>query len=477
VTFSGEFSANTPTRHGADKMPRPENERQSSEGRGALFSEAISFFTSVKTTVTLLFILAAASVVGTVVPQPASLEHFQRTASPFVFRLIALLDLHDLFRSWWFLGLLALLAVNLLACLIQRAPGIVTEWCTSSSKPLFMFSETDSGSPTEIKATIISAVRPLLGCAPTEVNGWRPVVLTWVKHRIHLLGFPLVHCSIVVILAGGLIGIIQGFKGHVSIKEGESGSTFTVIRTGEVRTLPFEIAVDRFTLTRYPSGEPKEYRSDVRLIENGKEVLAGPIVVNAPLTYHGISLYQADYRPVGVRAVELGLTGPAEKQEDFTLEPYMDAVLPGTEITARLLSVDPGSTKRGMGAELRVSVPGEEPRTIQVFESDSAAEKVGPLFIRFKGIRPLYSTGLQIGYDPGANLVWVGCGLLIGGFFLTLFTNYRRLTIALEPENGHTLVKVSGNSRRLKAEFRTAVEDAVRGALRSNAGGTSPGKA
>jgi len=457
-------------------MTRPAHEHRASRGQGSLLSDAVSFFTSVKTAVTLLFLLAGASVIGTVIPQPASLDQLQRTTSPFLFRLIALLDLHDLFRSWWFLGLLALLAANLLACLIQRAPGILTEWRASSIKPTFTFSGTDFRSAAEVKETVSSAVRPLLGCAPTEVNGNSAIILSWIKQRIHLLGFPLVHCSIVVILAGGLIGLIYGFKGHVSIKEGESKSTFTVIRTGEVRTLPFGITVDRFTLTRYPSGEPKEYRSDVRLVENGQAVLGGPIVVNSPLTFRGISLYQADYRALGISGVELNLVGPEGKTENFTLEPYADASLPGTNSTARLLSVDPGTTSRGIGAELRVNVPGEPPRTTQVFESDPAPERIGPWLIRFKGIRTAYATGLQVSYDPGAKLVWVGCGLLIAGFCLTLFTNYRRLTIALSPEHGHTLVKVSGSSRRLKADFRSAIENAVQTVLKSASEPPFPGE-
>jgi hypothetical protein len=58
--------------------------------------------------------------------------------------------------------------------------------------------------------------------------------------------------------------------------------------------------------------------------------------------------------------------------------------------------------------------------------------------------------------------------MLIAGFCLTLFTNHRRLTVVLRKDNSKTLVKVSGSSRKLKAEFRTMIEGAVLGVLKAS---------
>ncbi len=68
----------------------------------------------------------------------------------------------------------------------------------------------------------------------------------------------------------------------------------------------------------------------------------------------------------------------------------------------------------------------------------------------------------------GTVVVWTGCGLLVLGFFLTLFTNHRRITVRLKPEKNGTRIQVSGRSRRMRKEFRELVEKSVRAALEAS---------
>ncbi len=439
------------------------------EKKPSIFDETIAFFTSVRTTIGLLFGLAAASIVGTVVPQQMSLEEIGRTASPFVLRLVAILDLNKLYQSWWFLLLLALLALNLLACLLQRAPAILSQWNPANRKKTFSFKLQDTRSVDDVKTALGQALSPHLGTPKNEVSESDTVSLTWVKQRAHLLGFPLMHTAIIIVLVGGLLGLLYGFKGHVEIPEGEVTNQYLRIPSNQVGTLPFWIAVDKFTLKRYPNGQPKEFRSDVRLLQNGKVVLQGPILVNSPLTYQRISLYQADYRLQGIKGVDFSITSPGGKNQRVTVKPGGKLQIPGTKDSIRLLGLDPGGSARGAGAQIAIEAAGRKPRKIAVFKTDSTPAKVGSVEIRFAGYTPLYATGLQIGYDPGTRLVWVGCGLLIAGFFLILFTNHRHLNLEIEKgADGMTQVKVSGSSRKQRREFREAIEEAVRGALKGD---------
>jgi cytochrome c biogenesis protein len=288
--------------------------------------------------------------------------------------------------------------------------------------------------------------------------------LVWKKHRIYLLGFPLIHAGIIVILLGGLIGLFYGFKGNILIREGGVGKEFVLFPSGEVRALPFQIAVDRFTLTRYKTGEPKEYRSDVRLIKDGKEVLKGSILVNHPLTFDGISLYQSDFRVLGIKQVSFALVRPGGQATAFEVRPRETAEIPGTPYKVSLVSLDPGTTKKGEGAEISVEGPEEKQETLSVFKEHPA--KLGDSEIRFVNYTRLFATGLQVSGDPGSVVVWVGCGSLILGFFLTLFTNHRRLVIEMKTKAGSTQIRVSGRSRRLRREFREAVEERIKSSLK-----------
>jgi len=431
----------------------------------SILDKIVSFFTSVRTAVALLFVLAGASIVGTVVPQETALDQVSGVVSPFVFRLIVILDLNNVYRSWWFLLLLTLLTMNLLACLLQRIPAILNEWKDATRKRSIHLDYTTTRSVADAKAVVLSAVRPIMGTPRNESKAGGGISLEWVRHRTHLLAFPFIHIGIVTVILGGLVGLMYGYRGHVLIHEGETRSEFTVRPSDEMRRLPFEIAVERFTLTRYPTGEPKEFRSDVRLIENGREMVNGKIVVNQPLTYRGISLYQSDYRTVGVREAIIVLTGPDGKREEVVLSPRTKIRLPGDGPEVQLVALDPGTTGRGAGAQIKVERAGGATETLWLFEKDDAAVKLGSRDAKFRGYRPLYATGLQIGYDPGSVLVWIGSIVLVIGIGLTLFTNHRRLTVEIAASDGRTAVSVAGSSRRMRREFREKLGETVREAL------------
>jgi cytochrome c biogenesis protein len=440
--------------------------RSDSSQRDSIFAEIKSFFTSVKTTIALLFLLAATSIIGTVIPQGTP-EQLSSAGPSFYYRLAVILDLHNVYRSWWFLLLLIFLSLNLVGCLLRRLPAIPAEWKGTSRKTSFSFTLTDRRPPRDLKSIVISAMKGFLGIPTRVANEKNALSMEWLKHRVYLLGFPFIHLAIIVILLGGLIGLFYGVKGHILIKEGEIGTEFIVSPSGAKRALPFQIAVDSFTLTRYPTGEPKEFRSDVRLLESGREVVKDSIRVNHPLTFRGISLYQSDYRALGVKEVKLSMVGPDGNTKDLVIQPHSKARVPGSDYEIQLLSLDPGTTKRGVGVEITAESPGAEPQKIKLFRSDADPVKLGDVGIRFLDYVPLYATGLQIGYDPGSIVVWVGCIMLIIGFFITLFTNLRRLAIQMKSTAAGSEIKVSGSSRRMRREFREAVEKRIVDGLKS----------
>jgi cytochrome c biogenesis protein len=434
----------------------------------SIVSDIIGFFQSVRTAIGLLFLLAAASVLGTLIPQDMPLEQLQQTISPFYFRLITILDLHKLYRSWWFIILLLLLSLNILGCLLHRLKQIREDWKGTSGKSNFSFSFTDKRDRRELQRIIASALKQVMRGAPRIIETKDGVSLYWVNHRVQLLGFPFIHTAIILILIGGLIGSLYGIKGKVQIKEGDKTNRFTIIPTGATAQLPFEIAVDKFILNRYKSGEPKEFRSDVRLLVDAKEVLKDSILVNHPLTFQGISLYQSDYRLTGIKDVKLGIVDRSGQSSEIILQPSLLNRLEGTQYGFRLISVDFGSAKRGPGVEIQVQGPDGQSRTIKIFRNDPKPVRIDDLQLSFLDYIPLYVTGLQIGYDPGSRIVWIGCILLISGFLLSLFTNFRNLGVRLTRVDSGCRIEISGRSKRLRKEFRERVKKSAEAALQDN---------
>ena len=115
--------------------------------------------------------------------------------------------------------------------------------------------------------------------------------------------------------------------GNVRLPE-ESSANFVFLRLRDgffVQELPFAIELKQFRVEFYPTGQPKNFESDV-LIHDADRLrapLASTIKVNHPLVYRGYAIYQADFgdgvpqiagAAVGVRveeadAVAAGLFG------------------------------------------------------------------------------------------------------------------------------------------------------------------------
>ena len=92
--------------------------------KNKLFTVIWRFLISLRLTLFLLFILAGACIVGTVVPQQASQAEYIGIFGEAGLRLIKACLLYDLFGSWWFQLAMAFFALNLICCTLHRGPRI-----------------------------------------------------------------------------------------------------------------------------------------------------------------------------------------------------------------------------------------------------------------------------------------------------------------------------------------------------------------
>ncbi|HKN72660.1 MAG TPA: cytochrome c biogenesis protein ResB, partial [Terriglobales bacterium] len=80
---------------------------------------------SIQTGVVLLILVVILAAAGTVVLQrPATdPEEMQNAYSPHMLRFLDALGLTDVFHAWWFIGLLVLVSVTIIAASIDRFPN------------------------------------------------------------------------------------------------------------------------------------------------------------------------------------------------------------------------------------------------------------------------------------------------------------------------------------------------------------------
>ena len=194
------------------------------------------------------------------------------------------------------------------------------------------------GKPDKVKEVVTGAIKTS-GFHYEESKEERGYQFYSQKGNYSRLGVYIAHMSIIFILIGALAGLKFGFNGSLNLPEGRTAIAFryappsgpldennierilnalesswgNISKASEllnmkekslidslhkdgIQPLGFAIHCDDFDVEFYEnSNTPKEFTSWLTIIEDGKVVLKKVIEVNDPLTYKGITFYQASY--------------------------------------------------------------------------------------------------------------------------------------------------------------------------------------
>jgi len=273
--------------------------------RQAPWWRLIHVLSSMPVAVTLLCLVALASMIGTVLVQNREEDFYIANLGPGWYRFLNALDFFDMYGSWWFITIMALLVLSVSAALLRHGPRF---W--HQSRPLQAMrpwpKKSDGGFILQTAlASDPDATQALLQrlgfqeFRRGEVNG--NTLLLARQGRRSKFGFFLVHGGVVLICIGGLITSQLGFRGTMNLPEQESDSVVYVPDGNSYRRLglPFEVRNDDFEITFYKTGMPSEYSSQLTLLKDGKEIISKRITVNDPLRYQGITFYQASFGDAG----------------------------------------------------------------------------------------------------------------------------------------------------------------------------------
>lgn len=429
-------------------------------------------FCSLKLAIGILIMLASTSIIGTVIEQNlAPQEYMQKYGmSESTFKVLDALQFFDMYHSWWFLSLMGLFAVNLICCSIKRLPRIikiVREPILVADDGLF---RTFSNKEEIVTAGTLEGVRDkvvaLLGkkfAAPVVTEQDGKVYLFSQKGAFSRFAVYVTHSSILIIFLGAMIGNVWGYKAYVNIVEGKSINQVWPRAGKEPIPIGFELRCDDFEVTFYEGGRrPKEFTSDLVVLENGKEVLKKTIEVNDPLTYKGLTFYQSSYGPAGdpvyrfrVKNRETGETVNLKGQQGKHLNlPGGDALIP--------MGYAESYQNFGPAAQVNIDTGDHQHGTpFIVFKNypQFDEKRGGKYAISLLDVEQSYYTGLQVAKDPGVWVVWVGCLLIVLGSMSAFFLSHRRIWVTIQPletgiggKNGIG-VKIGGSAHRNQPAF------------------------
>jgi cytochrome c biogenesis protein len=222
-----------------------------------------------------------------------------------------------------------------------------------------------------------------------------------------------------------------------------------------VRCDHFEVSYYPDPVSGRPSDRPKDYKSWLSVLENGKTILQKTIEVNDPLIYKGIYFYQSSYGQRGGKAAFLSVYGPRRNLLANRAKLAKGDALE-LEGGARLRLLDLTADYRGTGPAVLIALekegaPRSEPVVVQ--ESGGAPIAVSDFLMRLDGVESAMYTGLQVAKDPGVPIIWAGCILITVGLLVAFFVSHRRVWARVTPGVRGSEILIAGNASRNRMAF------------------------
>lgn len=441
---------------------------------------------SIKTGVVLLIVTVVVSAAGTLILQRPATDPDQmaRAYSPAMLRFLDAIGLTDVFHAWWFLLLLTLVSLSIIAASIQRFPNSWRFYSRPYKGPDESFLRAlplhaQIAIPNETAGTgAAERVLHKAGFKPEHIVRENSFSLFGERHRISEMAVYIVHASLLLIFLGGIVDGLYGWRGFVMLTQNEQSSQVEQ-QNGTIHSLPFAVRCDGAGQENYPDGTPKRWWSDLAVIEDNKVVLQKQIVVNDPLVYRGIRFYQASYGKTGkLEKLYLTANPRSGKGEAKEIALSLNQTVPlDADTTVKLAEFIPDYTVRDGQVYARSNQLGD-PAAHLVVES----KKTGPVNVWLPPIEGLgqntaspynfdgkdlemaYFTGLEVSHEPGQWSVWTGVVLMgIGLFFVFYLVHMRIWAVPVRDRNGRLILWLGGTANRNKdafeQRFRKLVEE------------------
>lgn len=306
--------------------------------------EAVELLSSMRFAISLLTVIAIASVIGTVVKQNEPYPNYVNQFGPFWAEVFRSLTLPTVYSAWWFLLILAFLVVSTSLCIVRNAPKMLADmraWRENVREgSLRAFHHKDEFDSPADTATVTARLAALAQNRGFRIKAFSrdggATLITAKAGAGNRIGYILAHAAIVIICIGGLLdgdmmiraqmwfggkspikgnAVISeigpehrlttanpGFRGNAFVPEGSTVSTaiLNIADGALIQDLPFMITLKKFTVEHYSTGMPKLFASDIVVTDRrtGKQVDAR-VEVNKPFVYDGVAIYQSSFEDGG----------------------------------------------------------------------------------------------------------------------------------------------------------------------------------
>lgn len=380
-----------------------------------------------------MLLTASAAAFGTFLPQRGDMETWESLIGITGARIAVYLGLADFYHSIWFISLLAILVLNMLACMTNRIPGMLS--ALSGKGALGREAALDLSDTQETAERVVSALESL-GFRGREEG--RPRVFS--RGAWSYLFTLMTHGSILIIMASSVAGSVAGFIATQRVYVGDSTKTAYNWKDGVDRSLPFELRVEDLVILPNPVG----VRLGVLEIASGRK---GKLIttheggvfrvpgLDGRFKLVSFNVEEKNFSAIWTRAdgstISIG-SGDEIESSGLSLLPVAFATWPERQVTTRVTVVSRSAGERS--DEISINHP-MVTEGIRIYLTDYGQDRFGLSYVGFQFVR-----------DPGQAGVWTGSVLFLicvtGAVFI------RHSCAVLVREEGRLRVHISSRESR-----------------------------
>ena len=332
----------------------------------------VELLSSMRFAISLLTMIAIASVIGTVMKQNEPMANYVNQFGPFWFEVFNKAGLYAVYSAWWFLGIMGFLVVSTTLCIVRNTPKMMKDmrsWRENvREQSLLNFHHKNDWNSPLPRAALAQQMAQRLGHAGYQariVEKEHATLVTAKRGAGAKFGYIFAHTAIVVICIGGLLdsdmpirfqewfmgktpfagsGVIADipaqhrlglgnptYRANTAIPEGQASNTAIIPRADGVliQELPFTILLKKFNIDFYSTGMPKLFASEVEVRdhETGK-TFSSVIEVNKPLVYKGLAVYQSSFEDGGTKLKLKGYPMTGADKASFELTGEVNSATP-----------------------------------------------------------------------------------------------------------------------------------------------------
>nr|ARW64904.1 cytochrome c biogenesis protein ccs1 [Polysiphonia sertularioides] len=387
-----------------------------------VFWKLLKSLANLKLALLILFTISCFCIIGSVIEQDQNKIYYITNYGLYGY-IIIFCGLDHLFKNWWFIAILSILVANLTSCsLVTQLPSLknARRWKfihSGKNSNRISFKSRSSCNSNYISTNIVYSLLRL-----NFLVFRRGSSIYSYKGLYGRIAPIFVHVSIILILFGSVYGLLFSFVLQEMVPVGEMFHFKNIVYSGYYSNVNTELYahLDNFYIDYSDKNLINQFFSNLSVYLRNKRLISYSwLSVNHPLCIKKITFYQTDWEMTGLR-IKLGdqyfLQKKLAKQiknnnlawaTDFYIASHKKVLILSTKLNNKVLILNPDASilqEVSLGQRFYLnSVP-------------ISIEKVIP------------STGLQVKFDPGVPLVYLGFFSMIVSTFVS-YLSYSQVWI------------------------------------------------